>query len=751
LAMLERTSTASRYPAALVACVALCCAPVSAYVDASKSFPAIYVEKPPEFDLNAPAWAGAPLLDGFETVTTRTPAKLPTTARIVFDATNVYVAIHCVQTNTPITATQTTNNVGFGIDDFAGVGIDTSGNGQAYYFEVTPAGVRYQQATESARYSPQWVAQTKRIDDGWDALLIVPLNVLRASNGAVQRWRFNLIRHIAAVNENETWAYDPIMTDSPNNGGFPQLTDARFWPYVDGIKIAGNSARPKPRAELFALDSVGGNRNVYQQATGVFAPEGTRNYGLDVNVPLLGSIAYVGAFAPDFSNVEIDQQTIAPQEFRRNLTEYRPFFAQGANFFNPVSLVGINQAPNLIWYSPGIGPFEQGHKIEGSYGLQQIGLIDVNGAGFNDSVLAFKHILSDHTFSYSFDAVSAHHADGNSTAYPFADNDVTWDATVAGRNLHNGFVYALDYGAERGSNVPGTTSRLAYKTEDFVDVHKGNYEVFVGYRGVGPMWNPIDGFTNLADLNGPMSYVDFNGNPKRGIFKRVEFFATADRFVDRSGATHEVDFGANLDFQFRNQLHLNFGPGYSAVRFYENGLAPVGYGVGYAGGVTVPFYGHNVTLGYKDGTPTPIDFYTQWGPFTTFNADGTVRPTYLSLYTLTTSRPIGRRLSLGLEYDGTLETFPTSNPSLTTRDGQNLRRISLTDSLGDEASFSLSLRSISGTGGFASPGLNLAAAYHQRFRNNSEVFVNYGTPAANATIQRWIVKYLVRIGSGAGT
>jgi len=63
----------------------------------------------------------------------------------------------------------------------------------------------------------------------------------------------------------------------------------------------------------------------------------------------------------------------------------------------------------------------------------------------------------------------------------------------------------------------------------------------------------------------------------------------------------------------------------------------------------------------------------------------------------------------------------------------------------------MSLRSISGNGGFASPGLNLAAAFHQRFRNNSEVFVNYGTPAANTTIQRWIVKYLVRIGSGAGT
>jgi hypothetical protein len=746
----------TRLPAGL-ACItalcaaALCHAPASAAVDATKSYPATYLEKPPAFDLSAPEWTRAQLIEGFETITTRTPARLPTFARIVFDATRVYVAIHCVQSGVPLTATQTTNNVGFGLDDFAGVGIDTSGNGQVYYFEVTPAGVRYQQATESARYNPQWIAETKRVADGWDALLIVPLNVLRAGTGAVQRWRFNVVRHISAINENETWAYDPLMTDSPNNGGFPQTTDARFWPYIDGVKVAGNSVRPKPRAEFFALDSIGRDRNLYQQAAGFFAPEGTRNYGLDVNIPLHGTIAYVGALAPDFSNVEIDQQTIAPQEFRRNLTEYRPFFAQGANFFVPVATVGINQAPNSIWYSPGIGPFEQGHKVEGSFGLQQVGLLNVHGAGFNDSVLAFKHVLANRTFQYSFDAVSAHHANGNSTTFPFADNDFTYDGMVAGRDLKTGFVYALDYGVERGSNVPGTTPRLAYKSEDFVDVHKANYEVFLGYRGVGPMWNPIDGFTNLSDISGPIGFVDLNGNPKGGIFKRVELFATADRFVDRSGAAHEADFSASLDFQLRNQLHLNFGPGYSAVRLYQNGLAPVGYTVGYAGGVTVPFYFHNVTLGYKDGTPSPADFYAQWGPFTTFNTDGTIRPTYLTLYTLSTSRPIGRRLSLGFEYDGTLETFPTANPRVTTRDGQNLRRISLTESLGDESSFSIALRSISGNGGFASPGVNLAAAFHQRFRNNSEVFVNYGTPAASTTLQRWIVKYLVRIGSGAGT
>ncbi len=725
-------------------------APVGAVVDASHKYPASVVAAPPGIDFTSASWTQAPLIDGFETLTTRTPAKLATFARVVVDAKNVYVGIHAVQTGVAITATQTTNNVGFGIDDYVGVGIDTSGNGQTYFFEVTPSGVKYQSATESTRYTPQWTAQTKRVADGWDALLVIPFNVLRTGSGT-QQWRFNIIRHIAQPNENETWAYDPLMTDALNNGGFPQFTDARYWPYLTGIKVSGQAAHPKPRAEVFALDSVGRDRNVYQQATGVFAPQGTRNVGLDVNVPLTGTISYVGALAPDFSNVEIDQQTIAPQEFRRNLVEYRPFFAQGANFFVPVAQIGINQAPNNIWYSPGIGPFEQGNKVEGKFGLQSFGILNVDGAGFNDSVLGYTHAMPDRTFEYSLDAVSAHHAAGNTTAYPFADNDLTYQAIVAGRNLHNGFVYSFEYSGEQG-DVPGTTPALAHKSEDFIDVHKSNYEVFLGYRDIGPMWNPIDGFTNLADLRGPVAYVDFNGNPPAtSPLKRAELFVTGDRFVDRSGAAHQADFSASVDLVFRNLIHLNFGPSFSALRLYENGFAPVGYTVGYQNGVTVPFNSNNFTIGYKDGTPTPIDLTTVWGPFTTFNADGTVRPTYLHLYTLTTSRPLGKRFSLGLEYDGTLETFPTSNPTVTAHDGQNLRRISLTESLGDESNLALSLRSISGNGGFGVPGLNLAAAYHRRFRNDSELFINYGTPAANASLDRLIVKYLIRIGSGAGT
>jgi len=84
-------------------------------------------------------------------------------------------------------------------------------------------------------------------------------------------------------------------------------------------------------------------------------------------------------------------------------------------------------------------------------------------------------------------------------------------------------------------------------------------------------------------------------------------------------------------------------------------------------------------------------------------------------------------------------------------DSQWLRRISLGAQLGPYENFTISLRSINGRGGFSPPGVNLAAAYHRRFRSGDELFLNFGTPAATRTLDRFIVKYLFRFGGDAGT
>src|SRR5215472_2907656 len=126
-------------------------APAAAAVDQSKSFTAVPVDPAPgpSLDFSAAPWTTATQIGEFEVLSTRSAAvRFPTVAHVLVGKDALYVAIEATQSGVPITATQTTNSVGFGLDDFVGIGIDPTGNANAYYFETTPHAVRYQQSNE---------------------------------------------------------------------------------------------------------------------------------------------------------------------------------------------------------------------------------------------------------------------------------------------------------------------------------------------------------------------------------------------------------------------------------------------------------------------------------------------------------------------------------------------------------------------------------------------------------------------------
>lgn len=729
--------------------------PAHAAVVATQSFTAVAATHPLPLDpaMSDPLWAtGAVPQVPYQNLTTRAAATYKTSVSLLYDNTNLYVGFHVEQPGVPITATQSANDVGFGIDDFVGIGIDTSGNGsQVYFFETTPKGVRYQQASENARYRPEWQAAAKVTGDAWNAVLIIPLKALRVGGGAEHTWRFNFYRAVASAAEHYSWAFDGIMPDGPS-GAWPQFPDARFWPTLGGLKIAGGAqaVRPQPRLELYALSSTGQNRKLFSQSDGEFLPETIRNAGADFTYPITNTINFVSTLNPDFSNVEIDQQTIAPQEFRRGLQEYRPFFAQGANFINSNAspIGGFVTPPNLIFYSPGVGPFDRGEKIEGTFGKQSFGVLNfrgydqVTGNEFDDIAYGYKHALPNRTFLYWADGVVAHHS--------LAGNDSTNEVGVAGRNLKTGLVWSWDTAVEKGSWVPAPG--FAHSNNGFVDFHKPNYEVYAGYQDVSPNYNPLDGFTTTSDVRGFTTFFQPQGSTP-GI-KNWNVFAYADRFFDRSGRVHQADTVLDFSATFKNGFSLNgVGPAVGILRGYA-GDNPANYPLGCADPhLPVTFFtgfpnyqcGRDYTfnlmgggIGYRDGTPAPFDVSYEEGPFAS---------NYLHLFTVNTSRPLGSRFSVSGEYDGTFER------SLSTGrlESQMLRRLTFGETLGTDSNLSVSLRSINGIGGFAQPGLNLAANYHRHFRNGNDLYVNYGTPAAPTTLNRLILKYVFRFGGGAGT
>ena len=200
---------------------------------------------------------------------------------------------------------------------------------------------------------------------------------------------------------------------------------------------------------------------------------------------------------------------------------------------------------------------------------------------------------------------------------------------------------------------------------------------------------------------------------------------------------HQADTQLFLNATFKNLFSLDgVGEAVGQLRSYGIPAGPdcsgpildqssfTGYPC-YLDGVTQPFNLYQIPIGYRDGTPSPIDV--------SYSVGAVRRQLRASCLRSSRAARSAQRFSLGLEYDGTYERA-FSDGAL---DSQWLRRISLGYNISTESSFSLALRDINGFGGFATHiGNNLAVAYHQRFPDGNELFVNFGSPAAGATINR---------------
>jgi len=78
-----------------------------------------------------PRWASAFVDDGMVDLGVRGPAPSRTSVAIFYDDANLYVGFK-VQQTASLVASQRTDNVGFGSDDFVGLGVDSAGDVAGY-------------------------------------------------------------------------------------------------------------------------------------------------------------------------------------------------------------------------------------------------------------------------------------------------------------------------------------------------------------------------------------------------------------------------------------------------------------------------------------------------------------------------------------------------------------------------------------------------------------------------------------------
>ena len=676
-------------------------------------------QPPVEASSPANAWSGAASARLGWDVLHREGAQEPTTARIATDGHFLYVRFDATQRE-PIAAAQHSNDVGQGNDDAVWIDLWPNGlHGYYYQFQATPNGTHYEYSSENTSYAPTWESHGADGNGSYTVTMKIPLDVIRGVHAG--SWLVQFVRYVHATGAQYVWSYDSAQNspDDVARAGHMLMPDT----------IVATAARPKPRLALYALgDAVpaayGGN---------------TTRMGADLSIPITPTASFYSTFHPDYSNVEIDQQSISPTVYQRFFSEVRPFFTQAANFYNNFNCDAC-PGPSISLYTPAIPTPREGYAVEGKQGLFSLASFDAIGAnGRSDVASVVDYNSPNARWSASAQRVSV--------TMPGVRDD-TMDTGVSYYDQKHTSFYA-NAGHESGTGViDGSQSQ-------WLDAGGGwqskTFGLFTSVRKIGQYYNPLDGFVSHPGIAGYALYsgkiFDFGPNSKI-VSAGISGFI--DRYQGPAYGSAQSDNAITLDVLTKSALDLQIYSGSDYWRFGADTtnpgtLTPIsqnsGFQFTYHSGLQTNNPGNFPNHG-SSATPTTLTYFT--GRFGLGRLDTWFR---------TTTMRAGPRGLLTLAIDNTAQWMPNGQPD----NVQWFDNLSYAYQISADSSLALGLRRVVGyppqpNGGGNCEGKcsNVSVAYHLRLRH-SELYFAYGDPNQLTTVPQVIFKMIFYEGAQKGS
>jgi len=606
-------------------------------------------------------------------------------------------------------AQQHTNEVGDGTDDEVWIDLWPNGNSGFYYqFAVTSNGTHFQYSSENTAYSPTWTSFGTAFDGGFTITMRIPIKVLRGNGGG--GWKAQFVRIVRSTGERQIWSYAPAQT----NGD-----DVTYAGSLNGMAPAVAS-RPKPRFGVYGLGGLG------SAGSGLT----TSRMGGDFSVPVTATASVYGTIHPDFSNVEIDQQTISPTAYQRSYSEVRPFFTQGANYYDNFSCDACPQVSQL--YTPAIPTPRDGYAFEGKQGAFSFAGFDAVGDGRNDGATNVAWVSSDNRWHISGQSVAAN--------LPGITDHVDTTGISWGDNTH--LQAYFDYGSDSGTDV--LAGDRAQRYDGGFYYYTNTFGFAASERKVGQYYEPVDGFVQHADIAGYALYENkiwlFNQN---SWLNSIQFGTYLDRYHAQSGALNQTDTNGWIDILTKSRVDLQATVGSSYLLLNSGVFTPIsqnGVGVTWHSG-TMNNPGSNMSHG-SSSTPTTVTWNT--GRFGPGRVDSWLRSTTMRM---------GMRGTLSLEADDT-----RAYEDLGTTNIQWLERLSYTYAAGKDSSLAVGVRRIIGTPPIVdlmslpvyTSAWNLTFAYHHRTPHD-ELYIAYGDASQLSTLPQFVVKLIHYFGAEKGT
>lgn len=650
-------------------------------------------------------------------------ARDGTTVHVATDGKFLYVRFDAVQ-HEPVIANQHSDDVIVGGSNFGGglawtddsVWVDlwpTGPGGFQYQFESNAIGAHNEASTENTQFAPQWETHGAITADGYTVTMAIPMAVVHGAHAGT--WDVQFARYVRSTGAIDVWSYGTAQTnpDDPSHAGGL------------AVPLVARAPLPKPRLSLYGLGAVD------SKAIG----GSTSRAGADWSIPVTQTAAFYGTFHPDYSNVELDQQSISPTVYQRVFSEVRPFFTQASGYYDNFNCSVCNGFRTTL-YTPAIPTPRSGYAFEGRQGDFGLAAFDAAGVRRNDEATAVNYTSSDTHWSAAFQHVSAN--------LP----NVVDDSNGAGVSWWNGkyLSFYANYATDRGSNVADAAQGNWY------DAGGGwgnqHFALYASARGVGNNFNPVDGFDSHPGIVGYGVYT-----ARVWTFAPNDILSSAgvDVFLDRyhgvnapgvTGGIAQSDNSVLLDILTKSALDVQLFSGSNYWRFGQ-ALTPISQ----SGGFSITYHSgmqnnlNNFPTHGASSTPTQLQYYT--GRYGDGRLDTWFRSSTLRL---------GMRGYLTLTVDDTAQWMPKAPANVQWFDG-----VSYAYQIGPNSSFAIGLRRVIGlppqpNGGGNCIGVcsNVSLAYHLRLRNE-EYYLAYGDPNTLVTVPQAIFKVIFYAGGQKGT
>ena len=329
---------------------------------------AVMVDTAPVIDgvLEDACWQQATHIDGFWREKLDAPELERTEAWLCYDRRVVYVAFRCHDSKpSAIRADQRKRQGSMWQDDRAEVFLDVENAGHNLYaFRVNPAGTQWDEVpggtSEKIEWKGDWRAAGQIDEAGWTTEIEIPFSILRYPDGQ-DCFRVLLSRHLARQEDFSSWPAE-----------FARGQDLELC-----VRWTGMETPPVPFRYVlmpYALSVASEHEQDREPLTG----------GLDFKGTLPNSVVTLATYHPDFRNIEDVVETIDFTFVERYLSEYRPFFQEGAGYL----------PSGDIFYSRRIRELDWGAKTFGTVGPHRFGLLEAyRRGGENHFAWQYDHLF----------------------------------------------------------------------------------------------------------------------------------------------------------------------------------------------------------------------------------------------------------------------------------------------------------------------------------------------------------------------